>query len=270
MQKFIFLCGCLILLTKLQAQNRPSNNSSLDTLKKGIKAIGNIFKKAGTVTIMVEGIDNNDKNLASLKQNIQSITGVMKIKDDYKPDNALLIVSYKGKGTELWQNVSQSSKQVFSPITLSDTAIKLSYKYANTAAMQNANANNSANKDKQAVKTNENTGNVSSQVKKQSGTLSKGAALLFKDVKTKLSDEMKNVLFDNINFKLSKDGKQFITDAESADYPFDAFVYPTDINKDGKEEIFVLFGNSYTSGMTGSNIVVLIADKNGMYKINRD
>ena len=49
---------------------------------------------------------------------------------------------------------------------------------------------------------------------------------------------------------------------------FDAFVYPTDMNKDGKEEVFVLFGNSFTSGMTGSNIIVFIADKNGTYKMN--
>jgi hypothetical protein len=40
------------------------------------------------------------------------------------------------------------------------------------------------------------------------------------------------------------------------------------MNKDGKEEIFVLFGNSFTSGMAGSSIIVFIADKGGMYKIN--
>ena len=57
-------------------------------------------------------------------------------------------------------------------------------------------------------------------------------------------------------------------DAESADYPFDAFVYPTDLNKDGIEEIFIAFGNTYTSGNTGSSIVVFIADKKAVYRMN--
>ena len=34
------------------------------------------------------------------------------------------------------------------------------------------------------------------------------------------------------------------------------------------EEIFVLFGNSFTSGMTGTSIIVFIADKSGAYRMN--
>ncbi len=102
----------------------------------------------------------------------------------------------------------------------------------------------------------------------QTNTLSKGATLLFKNIKTKLTVQQKNKIFDSTGFKISKDSKQFISDNESADYPFDAFVYPTDLNKDGKEEIFIVFGNSYTSGMAGNSIVVHIADKDGVYKMN--
>ncbi len=67
-------------------------------------------------------------------------------------------------------------------------------------------------------------------------------------------------------FSLSNDKKQFAAVEEASEYPFDAFVYPTDLNKDGKEEIFIVFGNSYTSGHTGSNVVMYIKDKSGSYQ----
>ncbi|MFN2438114.1 MAG: hypothetical protein ABR503_02870 [Chitinophagaceae bacterium] len=37
---------------------------------------------------------------------------------------------------------------------------------------------------------------------------------------------------------------------------------------DGKEEIFIVFGNSYTSGQTGSSVVLYIKDKSGNYQPN--
>ncbi len=44
-----------------------------------------------------------------------------------------------------------------------------------------------------------------------------------------------------------------------------AFVSPTDINKDGSEEIFISFGNGYTSGNTGSSIALFIKNTGGTY-----
>ncbi len=70
-------------------------------------------------------------------------------------------------------------------------------------------------------------------------------------------------------FWLSKDGKQFtLGDKESAEFPFDVSVFPTDLNKDGKEELFLIFGNTFTSGNTGSNAVAYIRDKTGKYIAN--
>jgi alpha-tubulin suppressor-like RCC1 family protein len=96
-----------------------------------------------------------------------------------------------------------------------------------------------------------------------SSVLNEDAALLFKQNKSKLSILDKNKAATLIGFKLSKDKKQFIMDAQSADYPFDVFVYPTDINKDGIEELFVLYGNTFTSGNTESNIMLLQKDSYG-------
>ena len=45
------------------------------------------------------------------------------------------------------------------------------------------------------------------------------------------------------------------------------FILPI-LNKDGKEEIFILFGNTYTSGNTGSSIMVFIKNTSNQYKMN--
>jgi hypothetical protein len=99
-------------------------------------------------------------------------------------------------------------------------------------------------------------------------TLCKGDSLLFKNVKSKLTVDQKNTIFDSLELKVSSDARQFILDDESADYAFDAFVYPTDLNKDNVEEIFIVYGNTYTSGNAGSSIIVFIANKNGVYRKN--
>jgi hypothetical protein len=57
----------------------------------------------------------------------------------------------------------------------------------------------------------------------------------------------------------------FASDKDSREYPFGALVLPTDMNKDGQEEIFISFGNTFTSGMAGSSIALFIRDAKGAY-----
>lgn len=92
------------------------------------------------------------------------------------------------------------------------------------------------------------------------------ATLLFKNVKTKLTASEKNQIATSLGFILSGDKDQpFASDKDSKDFPFGTMVYPTDMNKDDKEEIFVSFGNTYTSGNTGSSIALFIKDAKGVY-----
>lgn len=98
--------------------------------------------------------------------------------------------------------------------------------------------------------------------------IAEGTALLFKNVKTKITEKEKQEIYKSGGFLLSKDKKQFIPDADAAEYPFDANVYPTDMNGDGIEEIFIVFGNSYTSGMNGSSVILFIKNAKGEYKMN--
>lgn len=103
---------------------------------------------------------------------------------------------------------------------------------------------------------------------KQTG-VNPGVALMFKDVKCSLTDADKNQAFKTMGFVLSKDKKQ-LADKEMPDDPFDVTVTCNDLNKDGTEEIFILYGNLATSGMTGSSIALLIKDNNGNYQRNLD
>ena len=99
----------------------------------------------------------------------------------------------------------------------------------------------------------------------QSGSVTPGATLLFQNVKNKLAPAEKDQIFKQLGFLLLKDKKQFIIPG-GEDFPFEAFAYPTDLNKDGKEEVFVSYGNSYTSGQAGQSIVLFIKDASGKYQ----
>ncbi|HEY0580304.1 MAG TPA: hypothetical protein VGC75_06325 [Candidatus Nitrosocosmicus sp.] len=255
MRKAILFFLCFVSIISLNAQ---SKNNGLDTVKQGIRNIGNVFKKAGTVRFTINNIDNTNNDLLLLKNNIQQTINVKKIEDSFEQNTATFKILYKGKASDLWNNLSANTKQAFTLNQMNDSIVSLNYRYAKTTAQHSG-----------ATK-NQNISNNNSSVKPltDSSNLSKGAALLFKNIKTKLTALQKNKIADSLEFKLSKDEKQFIADDEAADYPFDAIIYPTDLNKDGREEIFIVFGNSYTSGMTGSSIVLFIADKNGSYKKN--
>jgi len=98
-------------------------------------------------------------------------------------------------------------------------------------------------------------------------SLTEGATLLFKNCKSNLTSAEKNKLFIDLQFRLSKDRNQFVADGDvNKEFPFDAQVMPTDFNKDGKEEVFIIYGNSYTSGGAGSSVVVFIKNAAGKYE----
>lgn len=95
------------------------------------------------------------------------------------------------------------------------------------------------------------------------------ASVLFKNIKSTLTVDEKNFIANKIGFVLSGNKDQpFALDTESKDYPFGALVMPTDLNNDKKEEIFIHFGNSYTSGNTGSSITLFIKNTAGTYEMN--
>ena len=99
------------------------------------------------------------------------------------------------------------------------------------------------------------------------GELHPGTALLFKDVSSKLNNYDKDVIFQKLEFEVAPDKTSFISiyDLDKA-VPFSAFAYPTDMNHDGEEEVFVVYGNSKTSGAATRSVVVFIKDAGGTYR----
>jgi len=100
-------------------------------------------------------------------------------------------------------------------------------------------------------------------------TLNPVATQLFENVKTKLSVQEKNQIAAGLGFILSGNEREpFAHDKDSKEYPFAAMVSPTDLNGDGKEEIFIIYGNSFTSGHAGSSVSVFISNSTGNYTQN--
>ena len=98
-------------------------------------------------------------------------------------------------------------------------------------------------------------------------SLSPVASSLFQNVKSKLTVEEKNFIAKKLGFIASgKKDLPFALDKDSNDFPFGATILPTDMNKDGKEEVFIVYGNSYTSGNAGSGVVLFIKNSSGAYE----
>jgi hypothetical protein len=96
-----------------------------------------------------------------------------------------------------------------------------------------------------------------------------GSELLFKKVKSKATPQERKEIFMQSGLRLSKDKNQFIAASDGkSEFPFDAVVFPTDLNKDGIEEICILYGNTYTSGSTGSDVLLFVKDASGRYHKN--
>ena len=104
---------------------------------------------------------------------------------------------------------------------------------------------------------------------KNSGNLNSVAQILFKDVRSKLTDTEKNQIADSLGFTIiGSDTLQpfaLAEDSSSYEYPFGASAYPLDLNSDGVEEVFISYGNTYTSGNTGSEITLFLKNKHGLY-----
>jgi hypothetical protein len=93
-----------------------------------------------------------------------------------------------------------------------------------------------------------------------------GAAKLFEGKKSNLSIPERNAICKSLGIKYDITSGGF-TEGENNEQIFPATAYPTDINKDGIEEVFVSYGNSYTSGATGSSIVLFIKNPAGKYEM---
>jgi hypothetical protein len=95
-----------------------------------------------------------------------------------------------------------------------------------------------------------NNAKTSQATTKADGKLTPAAALLFKNIKTKLSNNDKNAL-------------QKLLDMKKTDN--DNHIYPTDLNNDGVEEIFVQYCDYIMYGNAGCATLLYMKDEHGYY-----
>lgn len=104
-----------------------------------------------------------------------------------------------------------------------------------------------------------NTGQL--QEKAQGGTaLSPEATLMFAKVKSKLGNKEKNSIAQLTDFVIAKTNKnQFTVKGQpvNEEFPFDITVYPLDVNNDGKEEVVLVWGNTFWCGGAGASSILL-------------
>ena len=88
-----------------------------------------------------------------------------------------------------------------------------------------------------------------------------GYQILFPD-STTIPEEDQRAIFEQLGYSVSADG----TALEAPDCgPIFGQVDETDLNGDGIVEVFVIAGNTCTSGMAGSSITLFIQDAEGRY-----
>ena len=93
-----------------------------------------------------------------------------------------------------------------------------------------------------------------------------GPALLFAGGQGDFSAAERLEVFKALYLKLTPDGKGFVD--QVCGQPAGAVVEFRDMNRDGRQEVLVIFGNGCTSGMAGSSALLLIRDAGGKLQPN--
>jgi hypothetical protein len=105
---------------------------SIDSLKDQFNQLKNSlgFKKriGDTIAIYIANIEYDDAHLALLKQTLKSAKGVKNLSMNYKGGNATLEIVYKGKATDLWDSLSEESRQSFKLQEAEDNSIVVAYR----------------------------------------------------------------------------------------------------------------------------------------------
>ncbi len=93
-----------------------------------------------------------------------------------------------------------------------------------------------------------------------------GPALLFAQDRGTLSAVERQQIFESLWLAVDSTGTGYVD--QSCGQPADAVVSFSDLNGDGQQEVLVIFGNSCTSGMAGSSVLLFIKDSAGTYQPN--
>lgn len=93
-----------------------------------------------------------------------------------------------------------------------------------------------------------------------------GHRVLFKSNAASVPKRDQRVIYSLMKLSLAKDKSGFMLDDVCPPVSFDVEV--TDLNGDGIPEVFLLGGNTCTSGATGSSVWLFAKGKGGAYRMN--
>lgn len=107
-----------------------------DSLKMAIANIKNAFdaasklfiSKRDTMTIVIQDIDYDNINLLLLKEHIKKVKGVRSVVMNYNSSTAKLEVAFRGKPTDLWDNIHADVRMKFKLIEAGENNITLEHK----------------------------------------------------------------------------------------------------------------------------------------------
>lgn len=117
------------------AKPAPTLSQSTDSLKMAVNDFKNSMNslfggKRDTISIAIQSIDYDDANLSLLKEELRKAKGVKSLSLQYKSSNAIIHIIFKGKSTELWDQLPMDAKKPFRIMEANDNLLMLSYKGA--------------------------------------------------------------------------------------------------------------------------------------------
>ena|SRR5690242_1905920 len=115
------------------AAAKSSMKSAADSIKWAINdaksSFNTLFKShKDTAAIAISNVEYEDSNLANLKECLKRLKGVKSVSEEYKSSNAVLRVPYKGKPTDLWDQLPASVRAPFRLVEAGDHFISLKFK----------------------------------------------------------------------------------------------------------------------------------------------
>lgn len=145
MKKILMLCGAILFFHTVHAQQGSTENlpgvesipmtaqdslkQSLAKLKTALADVNKMFARKGdSMTIEVAGVEYDNSHLTQLKDGIKKLKSVRSLVMRYSGTTATMEIIFKGKATDLWDNLPATTKSSFKISELGDKNIKLDYK----------------------------------------------------------------------------------------------------------------------------------------------
>jgi hypothetical protein len=115
----------------VSSQARPSFSSASDSIKYAINdfksSVNNLFgSKKDTIDLVISNVEYDDAGLEGLKENVKKIKGARFLGMQFKASVAKIELSFKGKPTELWDQLPADIRKPFKILEVTDNNLILS------------------------------------------------------------------------------------------------------------------------------------------------